>query len=145
MMMRPSDPDIVSLAKTSVSFSMVRHPFERIVSAYEDKVAFSYAFNHSVWFLVQILNWNGLDNVWKSVRTICTTQFGDTSFNSFVKMLIANNHQVEDIQDSTLDINVSFTGTWRQVLPQPFKRPRLLYECALGPVNKQVSITFLAP
>ena len=52
--------------------------------------------------VVQILNWNGLENVWKSVRTICTTQFGDTSFNSFVKMLIAKNHQVESIHDSTL-------------------------------------------
>ena len=42
----------------------------------------------------QILNWNGLENVWSYVRNICTTQFGDTSFNSFVKMLIAKNHQV---------------------------------------------------
>ena len=42
-MMRPRDPDVVSLAKTSVSFSMVRHPFERIVSAYQDKVAFRYS------------------------------------------------------------------------------------------------------
>ena len=40
MMMRPRDADIVSLAKTSISFSMVRHPFERIISAYEDKVVF---------------------------------------------------------------------------------------------------------
>ena len=43
---------------------------------------------------VQILNWNGLENVWQYVRTICTTQFGDTSFNSFVKMLIADNQRV---------------------------------------------------
>merc|ERR1719239_1243891 len=60
MMMRPRDTNIVSLAKTSISFSMVRHPFERIISAYEDK----------------ILNWNGLENVWSYVRNICTTQFG---------------------------------------------------------------------
>ena len=34
----PSDPDVETLASTSVSFSMVRHPFERLVSAYQDKV-----------------------------------------------------------------------------------------------------------
>ena len=45
MMMRPRDADIVSLAKTSISFSMVRHPFERIISAYEDKVVFRYSYN----------------------------------------------------------------------------------------------------
>ena len=37
-LMAPSDPDIINLARGSVSFSMVRHPFERIVSAYKDKV-----------------------------------------------------------------------------------------------------------
>ena len=36
--MAPRDPDIINLARASVSFSMVRHPFERIVSAYKDKV-----------------------------------------------------------------------------------------------------------
>ena len=99
-MMIPGDLDIVSLAKTSVSFSMVRHPFERIISAYEDKVTFKHSLNNSPSNVFQILNWNGLENVWKSVRTICTTQFGDTSFNSFVKMLIANNHQVDNIKNT---------------------------------------------
>ena len=37
-MMAPTDPDIINLARSSISFSMVRHPFERIVSAYKDKV-----------------------------------------------------------------------------------------------------------
>ena len=37
-MMMPRESDLATLAQTTVSFSMVRHPFERIVSAYQDKV-----------------------------------------------------------------------------------------------------------
>ena len=41
-MMMPRELDLATLAQTTVSFSMVRHPFERIVSAYEDKVILKY-------------------------------------------------------------------------------------------------------
>ena len=41
-MMMPRESDLATLAQTTVSFSMVRHPFERIVSAYEDKVVLKY-------------------------------------------------------------------------------------------------------
>ena len=38
LMSAPSHPDVATLLSTSVSFSMVRHPFEKLVSAYQDKV-----------------------------------------------------------------------------------------------------------
>ena len=92
-MMAPTDPDIINLARSSISFSMVRHPFERIVSAYQDKVISSDLSTTSLIY-VQIANWDGAESVWKDVRAICKTQFGDTSFNSFVKMLTSKNRKV---------------------------------------------------
>jgi hypothetical protein len=44
---RRSDPAISALARDTVSFSIVRHPFERLVSAYQDKVG-SYSEGSSV-------------------------------------------------------------------------------------------------
>ena len=43
---------------------------------------------------VQIENWDGTEGVWQHVRTICETEFGDVSFNSFVKMLTSKRKQV---------------------------------------------------
>ena len=43
---------------------------------------------------VQIENWDGTEGVWKHVRTICEREFGDASFNSFVKMITSERKQV---------------------------------------------------
>ena len=45
-MMMPRESDLATLAQTTISFSMVRHPFERIVSAYEDKVIPKYVLTY---------------------------------------------------------------------------------------------------
>lgn len=69
----PSHPDIFTLAKTSITVSMVRHPFERLISAYQDK----------------ILGSKGLP-VWNQIRLLISSQFGDFSFPSFVKWHLSN-------------------------------------------------------
>ena len=67
-MMAPTDPDIINLARASLSFSMVRHPFERIVSAYKDKVI---SRTFSLFSFFEIFNWDGVEEVWNHTRTIC--------------------------------------------------------------------------
>ena len=56
-LMAPSDPDIINLARGSVSFSMVRHPFERIVSAYKDKVTSN---AHAATYLIASALWRAV-------------------------------------------------------------------------------------
>jgi len=69
----PLDPDVETLVSTSVSFSMVRHPFERLVSAYQDKIAD---------------NPEGHLRLWKGVYKMIESQYGDKTFPSFVKWLV---------------------------------------------------------
>jgi len=72
----PRDPSIPLLAQATISFSMVRHPFERLVSAYQSKVVRS------------------TDEWYAWVRTRLKDQFGDASFTSFAKMIVAKGKKV---------------------------------------------------
>ena len=88
-MSAPFDSDLEDLASTSVSFSVVRHPFERLVSAYQDKV-----FRKNKYFTISLSlsqianNPEGHLNLWKGVYKMIESQYGDKSFPSFVKWLI---------------------------------------------------------
>ena len=83
----PSDPDVETLVSTSVSFSMVRHPFERLVSAYQDKVGGIIILLNRI--LLQIAdNPEGHLRLWKGVYKMIESQYGDKTFPSFVKWLV---------------------------------------------------------
>jgi len=77
LLLAPTDRDIITLAASSTSFTMVRHPFERLASAFQDKVA------------------NGDKSKWlgKITTGLLKQLFGDDSFPSFVKMLTMENRQ----------------------------------------------------
>ena len=83
----PADPDVETLASTSVSFSMVRHPFERLVSAYQDKVIEIYIFLKKIKFQIAD-NPEGHLRLWKGVYKMIESQYGDKTFPSFVKWLV---------------------------------------------------------
>ena len=83
----PSDPAVETLALTSVSFSMVRHPFERLVSAYQDKVVLRIIAFKSILFQIAN-NPEGHLRLWKGVYKMIESQYGDKTFPSFVKWLV---------------------------------------------------------
>jgi len=65
-----TEPSIPLLAAASVSFSMVRHPFERLVSAYQDKV---------------------MGGTWRSnhwAGKLLKRKYKNTSFPAFVQMIV---------------------------------------------------------
>jgi len=66
----PDDVDLRVLAKSSTSFSMVRHPFERLVSAFQDKMV------------------DGTDPSYFNVRNYIIEKYGDVTFPNFVNMIL---------------------------------------------------------
>lgn len=66
----PTDPSIPLLAQATVSFSMVRHPFVRLVSAYRDKVV------------------KGVDPHYQWVRDLLQTRYNGSGFPAFVTMVL---------------------------------------------------------
>jgi len=72
-LLSPKDADIVKLAAESVSFSMVRHPFEKLVSAYLNKVVPKTKLSLPLQKLI--------------------SKHGDLSFPSFVRWLTSEDHK----------------------------------------------------
>jgi len=81
--------DVARLANNTISFSMVRHPFERLVSAYEDKVNYKsdmkdYAKNGYV----------------ANIKASIIREYGSVSFTNFVK------HVIKEVSSSPNQVNV---------------------------------------
>ena len=66
----PGDPPIAPLAQSTLSFSMVRHPFERLVSAYQDKVV------------------DNSDPSYTYVAPTLQTKYGEVSFTNFAHFVL---------------------------------------------------------
>ena len=79
------DPNLEILAKTTISFSMVRHPFERLVSAYENKVV-------------------GKDKHYAWLPEHLKSLYGNTSFLSFVEMVLAQGQEVPSYYLPVIDL-----------------------------------------
>jgi len=65
-----SDLDLRVLAKSTTSFSMVRHPFERLVSAYQDKMV------------------DGTDPSYFNVKNFIFDKYGEVTFPNFIRMIL---------------------------------------------------------
>ena len=72
----------------------MRHPFERLVSAFQNKVGFKKT-DVSQWAIYE--KNQVADNerqLWAEYRALISAQIGDTSFQSFVKWLASKINQV---------------------------------------------------
>merc|ERR1719300_1848041 len=82
-------PDINLLAAASVSFSMVRHPFERLVSAYQDKV---------------------MERPVGSIIKSLKNNYGKTTFESFAYLVIKSASKNECLKTYG---NCKFNNHWK--------------------------------
>jgi len=64
------DLDLRMLAKSTTSFSMVRHPFERLVSAFQDKMV------------------DGTDPSYFNIKNFIFDKYGEVTFPNFVRMIL---------------------------------------------------------
>ena len=94
------DPSVEQLAKTTISISMVRHPFERLVSAYENKV---------------LSVGKPPMNTYAWLKGHLERLYGDTSFLSFIKLVLAQGQEVPP--DYLPAVNL------HQVCPKPANLP----------------------
>jgi len=84
----PNDPDVRILAQSAVSFSTVRHPFERVVSAYQDKIV-------DAW-----------DMKYEKTRQLLPKKYGDSSFTSFLLLILSQARtKCRRISNCALDVH----------------------------------------
>jgi len=80
------DLDMRTLALTTTSFSMVRHPFERLVSAYQDKLV------------------DGSDPSYFKVKRVINDKYGKVTFPNFIKLiLLKSKTKCQSMNHCTLD------------------------------------------